>query len=180
MSAPRVAGLDLSMTSTGICLPDGTTRTVKTKDTDGDARLQTIVTEVGTALGEGDDGRHACDLVVLEEAPPGLKGAAIKAIHMVHGAVRLLLLDFGTPYAVINPTVLKGYATGDNRADKTALAMAAYKRAGIEFPGDKGGDQCDAWWLRQAGLLQLQAPEVTLPKAQRDLLTKVAWPRARR
>lgn len=170
----RILGLDLSMTATGICLPDGTTRTIKTNAKHGDRRLQHIVDQVGLALGEGpDDIGDGVDLVVMEEAPPGLKGPAIKAIHMVHGAVRLWLIDFGTPYVAINPTTLKGYATGSTSADKTAMAMAAYKRTGREFADDNA---CDAWWLRAAGLDWYGTPEFELPKAQRERLAKVAWP----
>lgn len=169
----RILALDLSITATGMCLPDGTTRTIKTKATDGDRRLQHIVDQVGLALGDTTDSLDACDLVVMEEAPPGLKGPAIKAIHMVHGAVRLRLIDFGTPYVVINPTTLKGYATGSTSADKTAMAMAAYKRAGREFADD---NQCDAAWLRWAGLDWYGQPEFEVPKAQRERLAKVAWP----
>jgi hypothetical protein len=176
--ALRVLGLDLSITATGVCLPNGITRTIKTKASDGDRRLQHIVDQVGLDLGEGPDGiGDGCDLVVIEEAPPGLKGPAIKAIHMVHGAVRLRLIDFGTPYVVINPTTLKAFATGSTSADKTVMAMAAYKRAGREFPDDKGGDQCDAWWLRAAALDHYGQPEFELPKVQRERLAKVDWPR---
>ncbi|MCX3059606.1 Holliday junction endonuclease [Streptomyces beihaiensis] len=173
MTAPRVLGLDLSMTATGVCLPDGSTRTIKTNAKDGDRRLQHIVDQVGIALDDGAHGRDACDLVVMEEAPPGLKGPAIKAIHMVHGAIRLRLVDFKTPYAVVNPTVLKAYATGSTSADKTAMAMAAFKRTGREFADD---NQCDAAWLRWAGLDWLGHPEFSLPAAQRDRLTKANWP----
>lgn len=166
----RVLALDLSITATGVCLPDGTTHTIRTNPKHGDRRLQHIANEIGIDLGDG------ADLVVMEEAPPGLKGPAIKAIHMVHGAVRLRLLESGTPYAVINPTVLKAYATGSTGADKTAMAMAAYKRTGREFADDKGGDQCDAFWLRAAGLDWYGQPEFPLPQAQRDRLSKVDWP----
>lgn len=170
----RILALDLSITATGMCLPNGTTATIKTKATDGDRRLQTIVDHVGVALGEGpDDIGDGVDLVVMEEAPPGLKGPAIKAIHMVHGAVRLRLIDFGTPYVVINPTTLKAYATGSTSADKTAMAMAAYKRTGREFADD---NQCDAFWLRAAGLDWYEQPEFEVPKAQRERLAKVTWP----
>lgn len=167
-TALRVLGLDLSMTASGICLSDGTTHTVKTRDKDGDKRLQTIVDHVAAAL---DDSTPA--LVVMEEAPPGLKGPAIKAIHMVHGAVRLHLITSGIPYAVINPTNLKGYATGKTGADKPAMAVAAYKRAGAEFGDD---NQCDAYWLRAAGLDWCGAPLFQMPAAQRAYLNKTNWP----
>lgn len=174
--ALRILALDLSITATGVCLPDGTTSTIKTKASDGDRRLQHIANEVGLALGDSDYG-DSCDLVVMEEAPPGLKGPAIKAIHMVHGAVRLRLIDFGTPYVVINPTTLKAYATGNTHADKTAMAIAALKRTGREFADD---NQCDAAWLRWAALDALGHPEFPMPAAQRARLTKVTWPAVRR
>jgi Holliday junction resolvasome RuvABC endonuclease subunit len=164
----KILALDLSITATGVCLADGTTHTIKTNPKHGDRRLQFIADRIGISLDSND-----CDLVVMEEAPPGLKGPAIKAIHMVHGAVRLKLLDSGTPYAVINPTTLKAYATGNTRADKTAMAMAAYKRTSLEFPDD---NQCDAFWLRAAGLDWYGLPEFDLPKVQRERLTKVTWP----
>jgi Holliday junction resolvasome RuvABC endonuclease subunit len=166
----RILALDLSITATGMCLPNGATRTIRTNAKTGDKRLQFIAEHVGIILDGG------CDLVVMEEAPPGLKGPAIKAIHMVHGAVRLRVLESGTPYVVINPTTLKGYATGSTSADKTAMAMAAYKRTGREFGDDKGGDQCDAAWLRWAALDWYGQPEFDLPKAQRERLAKAAWP----
>lgn len=169
---PRVLGLDLSMTASGICMPDGTTATIKTNPKHGDKRLNVIVTEIALALGDRNYG-HNIDLVVMEEAPPGLKGPAIKAIHMVHGAVRLMLNDFDTPYAVINPTTLKAYATGKSNADKPSMAVSAFKRAGIEFADD---NQCDAAWLRWAGLDQLGHPQFGLPQAQRSWLAKAQWP----
>lgn len=167
----NVLGLDLSMTATGICLPDGGTLTVKTDAKTKDWRLVAIRNAVSEAITF-----NRVELVVMEEAPPGLKGPAIKAIHMVHGAVRTCLLDLGVPYAVVNPSTLKVYATGRKGADKTAMTMAAYKRAALEFEDD---NQCDAWWLRTMGLDQLGAPVVTVPQAQRAFLASVGWPEPR-
>jgi hypothetical protein len=164
----KVLGLDLSMTATGICLPDGHARTVTTDAKGGDGRLAVIRNAV-----VGAAGLNGVDLAVVEEAPPGLKGPAIKAIHMVHGAVRTALLDLGVPYAVVNPSTLKVYATGKKGADKMAMGMAAYKRAGREFADD---NQCDAWWLLAMGMDHLGLPVVTLPQAQRASLDSVAWP----
>jgi Holliday junction resolvasome RuvABC endonuclease subunit len=164
----NVLGLDLSMTATGICLPDGRTLTVATNAKDRDYRLVVIRNEVrGAVIATRPD------LVVMEEAPPGLKGPAIKAIHMVQGAVRVALLDLEVPCAVVNPSTLKAYATGKKGADKTAMAMAAYKRAALEFGDD---NQVDAWWLRAMGLDQLGEAVVTVPQAQRAFLDSVDWP----
>jgi len=165
----RVAGLDLSITAPGIALPDGTTHTIKTHPKEGDRRLQRIATEIGRALNGDED--NDVDLVVIEDLPTHAKSAGITG--MVHGAVRLILLDSCIPYVLVTPATLKAFATGKGNADKTAMAVAALKRAGREFADD---NQCDAWWLRAAGLDWYGQPEFTLPQAQRDRLSKVDWP----
>jgi Holliday junction resolvasome RuvABC endonuclease subunit len=170
---PLVIGLDLSLTATGIAHRGGITSTVKTRTADGDRRLIQITEEVRRAVGGYSEGfEHSrVDLVVLEDLPKHAMAAGITG--MVHGAVRAVLLNIGVRYALIAPATLKAFATGKGNADKTAMAMAAYKRAEREFGDD---NQCDAWWLRAAGLTRLGAPEFALPQAQIDRLAKVAWP----
>jgi Holliday junction resolvasome RuvABC endonuclease subunit len=170
---PLVIGLDLSLTATGIARRDGTTSTVKTTTAHGDRRLVQIAEEVRRSLGGYSEGfeQPRVNLVVLEDLPKHAMAAGITG--MVHGAVRAVLIASGVRYALIAPATLKAFATGKGNADKTAMAMAAYKRTGIEFDDD---NQCDAWWLRAAGLTHLGAPEFALPQAQADRLNKVAWP----
>ncbi|MEV7154856.1 Holliday junction endonuclease [Streptomyces misionensis] len=163
MTTPRILGLDLSITATGYALPDGQTGTFK-GPWKGDWRLVAIRTAVA---GHAD----AIDLAVIEDLPTHAKAAGITG--MVHGAVRTVLMEHGVPYALVTPATLKAYATGKGNADKTAMAIAALKRAGREFGDD---NQCDAWWLRAAGLDWYGHAEVDMPKAQRDRLDKVDWP----
>jgi Holliday junction resolvasome RuvABC endonuclease subunit len=170
----RVIGLDLSLTSTGVALPDGTTYRIKTNSKHGDRRLLHIRDSIRDDLAE-----HRPDVAVVEDLPRHAKGAGITA--MVHGIVRAELLDAGVPYAVVVPATLKSYACDHGRADKRQMAAAAYLAAGAEFPGDlnakgEGGDQCDAWWLRAAGHDAYGMPLFSLPQAQRDRLSKVEWP----
>ncbi|GAA3878465.1 hypothetical protein GCM10022243_48960 [Saccharothrix violaceirubra] len=161
----NVIGLDLSITATGIAYPDGSTATVKTRSADGDRRLLDIVVAVNLALGSEPT------LVVIEDLPTHAHAAGITG--MVHGAVRAALLDAGIPYVLVPPATLKAYATGRGNADKTAMALAAFKRAQVEFGDD---NQCDAWWLRHAGLDHLGVPPVALPEAQRNRLSVLRWP----
>jgi Holliday junction resolvasome RuvABC endonuclease subunit len=172
---PLVVGLDLSLTATGIARRDGSTRTVKTRADYGDRRLIEITNAVRQTVGGYSEGfeQSRVDLVVLEDLPKHAMAAGITG--MVHGAVRAVLLNIGVRYALIAPATLKAFATGKGNADKTAMAMAAYKRTEREFGDD---NQCDAWWLRAAGLDHLGAPEFALPQAQRDRLAKVNWPQA--
>jgi Holliday junction resolvasome RuvABC endonuclease subunit len=163
MSTPRILGLDLSITATGYALPDGQTGTFK-GPWKGDWRLVAIKTAVA---GHTDQ----IDLAIIEDLPTHAKAAGITG--MVHGAVRAVLLEAGVPYTLITPATLKAYATGKGNADKTAMAIAALKRAGREFDDD---NQCDAWWLRAAALDWYGQPEFDMPKVQRERLAKVTWP----
>jgi antitoxin (DNA-binding transcriptional repressor) of toxin-antitoxin stability system len=100
---------------------------------------------------------------------------------MVQGVARAELADLGIPVARIVPATLKSYACDYGKADKPRMAAAAYLHAGAEFPGDlnargEGGDMCDAWWCRAAGLDWLGAPLFVLPQGQRDRLSKARWP----
>ncbi|GGX02177.1 crossover junction endodeoxyribonuclease RuvC [Streptomyces chryseus] len=170
----RVLGLDLSLTSTGVALPDGTTYRIKTRQKDGDHRLRVIRNDLREVLAQ-----HRPHLAVVEDLPRHAKGAGITA--KVHGIVVGELLDADVPYAYVVPATLKKYATDNGNADKRRMADAAYLAAGAEFPGDlnargEGGDMCDAWWLRAAGHDALGAPLFDMPQAQRDRLLKVDWP----
>lgn len=174
---PRVIGLDLSITAAGIARANGTTTTIRPRS-GGDARLVEIRDAVYAAAGgcpPGVRGVHWwVDLAVIEDLPTHAKSAGVTG--MVHGVVRALLVERRIPYALVSPATLKAFATGKGNGDKTAMAMAAFKRAHREFPGDTGGNECDAWWLRMAGLQHLGVPEVDLPAAQVARLDKVTWP----
>jgi Holliday junction resolvasome RuvABC endonuclease subunit len=174
-TVPRVYGLDLSLTATGIAYADSSTSTIKTKLTDRDLRLGHIRDQVAAALGgpvlTADITSPWPDLVVIEDLPTHAKSAGITG--MVHGVVRELLSTAGVPYTLVSPATLKKFATGKGNADKTAMAIAALKRAGLEFPDD---NQVDAFWLHAMGRDHLGFPLFAVPAAQRDAMGKVAWP----
>lgn len=165
----RVIGLDLSLTSTGVALPDGTTYRIRTRDKDGDRRLLHIRDSIRDDLVD-----HCPHLAVIEDLPKHAMAAGITA--KVHGIVLGELLDAGVPYAYVVPATLKSFACDNGRADKEAMAAAAYLAAGVQFADDKGGDQADAWWLRAAGHDWAGVPLFDLPQAQRDRLSKAKWP----
>ncbi|ESU46469.1 hypothetical protein K7395_24900 [Streptomyces filamentosus] len=165
----RIIGLDLSLTSTGVCLPTGVTYRIKTRQKDGDRRLLVIRDRIRAALAE-----HRPHLAVVEDLP--VHAMAAGRTGHVHGVVKAELLDADVPYALVVPATLKSYACDHGNADKARMSAAAYLAVGAEFADDKGGDQCDAWWLRAAGHDALDAPLFAMPQAQRDRLRKVAWP----
>lgn len=169
---PRVIGLDLSLTATGIApWVDGMpTFTVRTVTADGDQRLRRIVVDARTEAYDHVKG-EPIELAVIEDLPTHAHSAGITG--MVHGAVRCALMALGVPYALIPPASLKKYATGRGNATKADMRMALYKRAGLDLKDD---NQVDAWWLRAAGLEHLGCPVVEVPQTHRDALGKVDWP----
>lgn len=174
---PRVLGLDLSLTATGIATPDGDTHVWKLPAGLGDHRLATIRARTRSLIiVEHNDQQgtveRLVDLVVIEDLPTHAHGAGLTG--MVHGAVRSLLCAWDIPYSLVVPGTLKKYATGNGAAKKPAMALEAYKRGGVELADDD--NRCDAWWLRAMGLDWLGHPLFPLPKDQRASLTKVTWP----
>ena len=163
----KIMGLDLSINGTGVCTPDDGVYTITCKAGQGDPRINIVRDRILLDLG-------GVDLVVMEDFPSKLQAAAAKAIGLVQGCIRSALMDAGVPYAVISPATLKKFATGQGNCDKAALILAAYKRSGREF---KDNNQCDAWWLRVAGLHQFSdQPPFGLPAPQRRALDVVSWP----
>ncbi|OEV14074.1 crossover junction endodeoxyribonuclease RuvC [Streptomyces nanshensis] len=170
-SGLRVLGLDLSITSTGIALPTGATCRIKTRTRDADRRLCIIRDHLRRILTE-----HQPHCAVIEDLPTKMRPTAVKGVGALHGVVKAELLDAGVPYAMVAPATLKSYACDHGRAEKHQLADAAYLAAGATFPDDRGGDQCDAWWLRAAAHHHYDRPLFDLPAAQRARLRKVDWP----
>jgi hypothetical protein len=170
MSGPQlVVGLDLSLTATGICRGRNAepTLSVVRPRARGDVRLAEIRDAVYAEC-------EGADLAVIEDLPTHAHGAGVTG--MVHGAVRVVLLDLEVPFATVPPATLKKYATGRGNADKTAMAVSAYKRSGREFSDD---NQCDAYWLYVMGQEALGRPTTHMPVVQTDQLGKVVWPFAR-
>jgi len=62
------------------------------------------------------------------------------------GLVRLVLHDAAIPFAVVAPTSLKQFVSGDGSATKELMRQAVLKKWGMDFDQD---DECDAYGLAQ-------------------------------
>jgi Holliday junction resolvasome RuvABC endonuclease subunit len=172
----RVIGLDLSITSTGVCRPDGSTFRIKTRQKDGPRRVTVIRDRLAAEVAECRP-----HLAVIEDLPMitgRMSIANLKTIAGLHGVVLSVLTDADVPWAYVTPSTLKSFACDNGKADKADMAAAAYLADGVEFDDDKGGDQADAWWLRAAGHDWCGVPLFDLPQAQRNYLSKAEWPAA--
>jgi Holliday junction resolvasome RuvABC endonuclease subunit len=163
----KASGLDLSMTATGVAHSSiegetlaACTHLIAVKGT-RDSRLVTIKNQVREYI-------RGSELVLIEGFLQ--KSFSAGTTGMVHGAVRTMLLEEGITYGTLPPSSLKKYATGKGTASKTDMALAAYKRGGVEFTND---NECDGWWLWVATMDHLGQPVFDLPKLQREALIKI-------
>lgn len=175
---PRVIGLDLSLTATGLALYDGARATITTGPgqhiEDQHDRIAYIADEVTERTWAGTSSGPV--LAVLEGPSYGSTGAHTwdraglwwLTYHHLHG--------FAVPVAVVPPSTLKRYATGKGAATKADMRMALFQRTGLDVRDD---NQVDAWWLRAMGLDHLGCPVVEVPKTHRAALEKVEWPEVR-
>lgn len=162
----RIMGLDLSLSATGVALPDGSVFTIKCKPEWGDNRL-TLIRDVIRKRCPG------IDLAVIEDKIHSSFSAA--ALGMVQGVIRTELMDQGVPYALVPVKTIKKFATGNGNADKKDMIYAAKRRAGLIFRDD---NQCDAWWARETGLDHYgELVSIMDPMDDRSaLLNVVDWP----
>ena len=162
--APRVIGIDPSLTATGVATHTGATATIRGLADEGDNRLHKLAVCMRDLL-------VGVDLAVVEDLPTNAQGAG--KTGMAQGVIRLACIEADVPYVTVTAATLKKYATGNGGADKPDMRMALYKRTGLDL---RDNNQVDAWWLRALGLHGLGCPVVQLPKTHLDALVKVAFP----
>ena len=168
----NIVALDLSLTSTGVAHGGHTCR-IATKASD---RLETRLSHIVDTLAEvvaADEavGAHP-DLFVVEDLPKNARAAGMTG--PVHGAVRLWLHKRGELIVTVPAASVKKYATGKGNCDKTEMALAAFKRANLDF--GRREDECDAWWLWAMAMDAYGSPVVDVPASHREAAEKVAWP----
>lgn len=168
----RVAGIDISLTGTGIATLGGTTR-VPTKGRRADSllernsRLKHITTRVLEEVGVVD--------LVCVEGPVGYAtpGGSTWDRGGLWWRIVAALLERDFPVAVVSPTARAKYATGSGASRKTAVLDAAQRRYGAILESD---DEADALILRAMGLHWLGQPLAEVPDGHRAALAGVQWP----
>lgn len=187
---PRVIGLDLSLTSTG--MSDGQSHhAVQTAPGEPlEARLDRLVRGVVSfALSptqwtdDFPEGR-AADLAVIEGSSYGSRGPGHEELAALRIMVRHRLWRMGIPYAMVPPPTLKRYTTGDGSATKQQLVAAVDERHGAKLADvsvkDGRYDRADALGLAAMGYDHAGHPlkpagPASVPPC-RDSLDAVVWP----
>lgn len=179
---PRVVGLDLSLTSTGVAGTDWA-YAYRPGRRRSHERLDWLVAAVALSVKDG------ADLVVVEGAAYAQGGQA--GHHELAGLwwlVTQYLWRHRIPYAVVTPHGRTIYATGRanpaqdwprkdrSRVAKGMVRAVAVERYGIDCEGPGRYDQADATILAAMGLDWLGYPTVPVPDTHRRALEAVRWP----
>lgn len=166
MTAPRVLGLDLSLTCTGfVSAATGLPGTIAARIRGVD-RLDQLEQFIVALAGDAD-------LVVLEEYAFHGRNAHSHELGELGGVVRLGLHRAGICWVPVNPSSLKRYATGKGNASKEEVLAAAIRR--LDYAGHSN-DEADAMWLRAMALDHYGHPLAAVPETHRQALAKVQWP----
>lgn len=170
MTGPRVAALDLSLSSTGLALPDGTLATITSRYR-GVERLMDVRNQIAALLNHHEHGYP--DLVVIEGYSFASRNSHAHALGELGGVIRVFLYAVGVPVVEVSPAALKKAATGRGNAAKDQVLVAAVQRLNIT---PANSDEADAAWLRAMALDHYGAPVAAVPKTHRTALDKIAWP----
>lgn len=161
-----VVGLDLSLTSTGLCV-DGEAQTVTTaaKGVERLAALSHAITEKIEVL--------PSPVVCVEGYSFGSRNSQAHAIGELGGVVRYLLWGLRVPFVDIPPTCRAKFATGRGNAGKDEVVSAISARTGIVWAGKGANDRCDAWILEEMGRVHFGTQRYDWPQVNLSALDKV-------
>lgn len=173
VTAPRVAGIDISLTSTGVATLAGTTAITsvghRTDDLATRQRRLTLITgRVLTAVG-------TVDLAVVEGPSHHSVGGSVWDRAGLWWRITTALMSRQIPVAVVPPSCRAKYATGSGAARKAAVLAAVAARYGVTPQTD---DEADALVLRAMGLDRLGHPLAEVPSVNRGVLDACQWPDA--
>lgn len=180
-------GLDPSLAASGLLhTRDGNvwSATVHTRPTQRtEARWEHIIMEV-LQRRDPEPGRTFVtmeDRITPDGKPEhGGRGAIETAMDLaeLRGVIRIFLFKHGIPVAMVHPSTLKVYGTGNGNADKPRMLAAARGRFG-EFTPIDDDNQADAAFLMNMGMDYHGVPLVPMPLTHRRALKSLkGWPGA--
>lgn len=165
---PDFIGLDLSLTSTGICI--GETTDALSTNSKGAERLEWLQTVIVDRILEVQN-----PAVCIEGYSYGSRNSQAHAIGELGGVVRLALWKRRIPWVDIPPTCRAKFATGKGNAGKNEVVSAISARTGIVWSGKGADDMCDAWILREMGLAQFNKSQFNWPQINLTSLQNIDW-----
>lgn len=169
----NVIGLDLSLTAPGLAVADRT-ETLRTDAKRGDKRFCDIRDWLMHYVSGQYVAGRSMDLAMIEAVPP--YDVASSSLERIHGIAREVLARYDVPFAYVNVTALKSFATSNGKADKSEVMDYVETETG-KRPADD--NQADAWVLHRMGLVFLGESGVTwqgLTSTQMKAFDGITWP----
>lgn len=172
--APRVLGVDLSLSATGLASAAGASlvKTTPRGWSSDLARLRHIAARVRDACVEA-----SAELVVLEGLAYSSNTGKATERAGLHWLVRHYVDNAGFPVAIVTPSARCKYICGKGNAAKDAVMIAVVQRLPVVV---EDNNTADAAVLYAMGMDHLGAPIATMPAAHRAALTAVQWPALQR
>lgn len=134
----KIAGIDPSLTSTGMCVLDNNKfiagKLIKPGKLRGMKRLSMIKENVLDMCK-----KHKVTTIGIEGYGFLTKGRGFE-LGEVGGIIRLSLFEEGIPYASFAPTQIKKFTTGSGNAKKDHMLKAVYKRWKFDTDDDNLAD----------------------------------------
>ena len=164
----NLAGLDLSLTSTGLAtaVGDHLLTAPRLRGVERLTKLRDLVLDIVRA----DDVR----LVALEDYAFSRAHAHAHELGELGGVVKVALHEAGVLVVLVGPSALKKFATGRGNATKPDMRTARLQRTGVDQRDDNLND---AWWLLQLAMhAYVAAGAVSLPAAQLQVVGSITWP----
>lgn len=175
---PRVLGLDLSLTGTGIASSLGWCRAVGYTDNKNPITKLPHALRLNAMRGVRNGvisqiGRP--ELAVIELPAPSRSGGGAHERAWLWWEIYEYLVANDIPVGLVGTGQLKMYATGSGNADKTKVVDQVARR----WPAWEtlGNDNCaDAVALMAAGLHWLGEPLADMPQRNQSVLDNIQWP----
>ena len=168
-------GLDLSLTSTGFCLKNGSTitiDTIKTEPKNFKNDLDRLIHIRNTIISKlPADVKMVC---IEDFFVPSNKlqiGSGIK-LAMLGTTIRLSLYERGIPFVIVSPNSLKKHILGKGVGDKCMVVREVFKKYGIDVKDDNQADASVLAYLAEHISQALSGKKMDdIPKYQQEVIS---------
>lgn len=164
----HTAGIDLSLTSTGISI--GGEVSVIRVSSKGVVRLNEISLKIVELFKD-----NSVNAVAIEGYSFASRNSQAHSIGELGGVVRLRLWEMGIPYIEIPPTSRAKFATGRGNAAKNEVVSSVSAKTGLVFSGAGADDMCDAFLLEEMLRVHLGIGQYSWNATQMQALDKIDW-----
>jgi crossover junction endodeoxyribonuclease RuvC len=152
----RIAGIDQSLTSTGVVILDDQGNKIMNWAIKSKLRGTERLIDIEERL-IGQLKQLNVEKAYMEGYAMGIRGGHVFDLGELGGVLKVGLHRVGIPVAIIPPACVKKFASGKGNAQKDDMKLAVFKRWNAEFPTI---DEVDAYVIARMGLVLAGCQEV--------------------